>query len=591
MSKAVPIGHSFQRLTGWPLEGIIEFNQLQYALDYIEQNKDIVYEGQLIYIYNSRTPEEKEDGIRNPWPQYFYVTENKELEPVCCCSLEAIKKLISLLKKANYSSDMTSKLYEIEKELLWDVTKPEVDPEYEIVIRVFWPKENYNEYFYEYDGIEIEGANVIWTEFEYSGEEVAYTTYPYEGKLCNLTTVTISLDAFPTRVKFKDGNLGQSLIYSVEKMCNMSNITSMEAMFDSCYEFKYIRDPNWDTSNVRNMKEMFYACHQLEGLDVSNWNTSRVTDMSYMFSHCKIIKNKEDIIGLDDLDFSSVKTIEGMFTGCYGLDSFTFNNWNTYSLENTSKMFNNCIRTFIDMNTLNTSKVKNMNQMFYNCGAKQIYCNEIDTSSLEDTTQMFNGSHIEEIDVSNWNVKNIITTNSMFYNCTKLKTIKLFDLNGSNLQDASCMICKCPVLTTLDGDLTNLVLNNLSMAEGAFADISLKEIDLSNLYAPKLDRIAAMFAGSSFETIKLANVQMYPVTDDDGYLVLDRLFSGCIYLKNLDLTNCFIKFRQGYDTSSHIYAGVFYRCNELVWDNIIFGEYHEYHKGILKWYYDTSISN
>jgi hypothetical protein len=83
---------------------------------------------------------------------------------------------------------------------------------------------------------------------------------------------------------------------------------------------------------------------------------------------------------------------------------------------------------------------------------------------------------------------------------------------------------------------------------------------------------------------------MYPVTNDEGYIIFDRLFSNCVNLKNLDLTNCFLKFIQGYTTNPNYPGYVFYNCHELVWDDIIFGDYHEYHKSILKWYYDNSIN-
>jgi surface protein len=513
-----------------------------------------------------------------------------------------MKNLISILKTANhvgetpYSMDMLFKIFNLERELFFDVTKPYVDPEYEIVIKAFKAGGDFNNYFSVYEGIEVDGANIIWTEYEKDEEIALYHGLEhgtYQNETINLTKVTISLDAFPTSVRFKrSDDRKYSLIYSVEKMCNMSNITSMESMFDECPEFKYIRDPNFDTSNVTNMKRIFFGCHYLTDLDVTGWDTSKVTTMHDMFGWCINLTSKDNLIGFDDLDFSSVIDMSRMFNACRELTSFKFNNWNTSSLENIEEMFHDCRKMVsVDMNSLDTSKVKTMECMFYWCKKlKNIYCGELDMSSLENAHEAFYELPIEEIDMLNWNAKNIKDTSYMFYDCANLKTVKLFDLNNSTLENPSHMFDGCTALTTLEGNLTNLVLNDVWSFEYTFAGLNLKEIDLSGLYAPKVRHIEGMFGGGKYETIKLANVQMYPVTNDEGYIIFDRLFSNCVNLKNLDLTNCFLKFVQGYTTNPNYPGYVFYNCHELVWDDIIFGDYHEYHKSILKWYYDNSIN-
>ena len=74
-----------------------------------------------------------------------------------------------------------------------------------------------------------------------------------------------------------------------------------------------------DISNLTNMSKMFNSCRGLTSLDVSNFDTSKVTNMSYMFSNCSGLTS----LDLSGWDMSNVTSMDGMFRGCSKLNTIT----------------------------------------------------------------------------------------------------------------------------------------------------------------------------------------------------------------------------------------------------------------------------
>ena len=66
---------------------------------------------------------------------------------------------------------------------------------------------------------------------------------------------------------------------------NVSNVTSMGAMFAGCHDFNQDIS-SWDVANVTNMSGMFAGCTSFNQ-PLNNWNVSKVEDMSQMFAHCE----------------------------------------------------------------------------------------------------------------------------------------------------------------------------------------------------------------------------------------------------------------------------------------------------------------
>ena len=71
---------------------------------------------------------------------------------------------------------------------------------------------------------------------------------------------------------------------------DVSNVTNMSDMFNSCHKFNCDLS-KWDVSNVKDMKYMFYMCESFEGKGLDNWDVSNVTNMIWMFYNCNSFKN------------------------------------------------------------------------------------------------------------------------------------------------------------------------------------------------------------------------------------------------------------------------------------------------------------
>ncbi len=62
-------------------------------------------------------------------------------------------------------------------------------------------------------------------------------------------------------------------------------------MFSKCYKLREIKGINkFNTSGVINMRAMFQSCYELKYLDLSNLNTSNTSDLSYMFTQWNKLK-------------------------------------------------------------------------------------------------------------------------------------------------------------------------------------------------------------------------------------------------------------------------------------------------------------
>ena len=68
---------------------------------------------------------------------------------------------------------------------------------------------------------------------------------------------------------------------------NVTNVTNMSLMFDSCEVASFGDLSNWNVSNVTNMHAMFRYCEVESFGDLSNWDVSSVNDMECMFESCE----------------------------------------------------------------------------------------------------------------------------------------------------------------------------------------------------------------------------------------------------------------------------------------------------------------
>ena len=191
---------------------------------------------------------------------------------------------------------------------------------------------------------------------------------------------------------------------------NITNLTTMQYMFNSCYSLTTI--PELNTSKVTNTKDAFNSCYSLT--TIPQLDTSKVTNMYSMFSSCYSLKT------IPQLDTSKVTNMQYMFNNCYSLT--TIPQLNTSKVTDMQFMFYTC-RSLKTIPQLNTSNVTNMNGMFSSC---------------------YSLTAIPEL-----NTSNVTSMQNMFSSCYSLTTIP--ELNTSKVTSIISMFNGCSALSNLGG--------------------------------------------------------------------------------------------------------------------------------------------
>ena len=216
------------------------------------------------------------------------------------------------------------------------------------------------------------------------------------------------------------------------------NIKSLYGTFSGCESIKNLDLRKWNVSNVTSMESAFAGCGA-ETINLTGWNTSQVTDMSYMFRNCKNLTN---IIGISDLDMSSVEDMMLMFTET-NVSYLDLSSWNLASATRIDMMFEGCRNLIeLNLNNWNTSNIEVFNgstspSPFKSCPSlKRLYLENWDLSSTSYMLEAFSScSSLEELDLSTWDFTTI-TKGPRFTSCSKLSKIILNSTFLPNLFDS-----------------------------------------------------------------------------------------------------------------------------------------------------------
>ena len=178
------------------------------------------------------------------------------------------------------------------------------------------------------------------TDYEISKDAPCYVTGNYPGWIpspiysgnTKVKSVIIKDKISPKKVDGWFAGLKNCTNINIENL-DISNTSSLEALFFYCTSLKNLDVSGLDTSNITNMSYMFMACSGLTSLDLSNFDTSKVTNMSNMFGG-----NFTDL-NLSNFNTSSVTDFSNMFDHCSKLTILNLSNFNTNSATNMSNMF------------------------------------------------------------------------------------------------------------------------------------------------------------------------------------------------------------------------------------------------------------
>ena len=258
-------------------------------------------------------------------------------------------------------------------------------------------------------------------------------------------------------------------------LLNVSNVTNMESMFESCGSTEMTSldlGDKFDTSNVTNMDGMFRdcGCTAMTSLNLGNkFDTSSVTNMNMMFMDCGYTAMTSLNLG-DKFDTSSVTNMNVMFANC-GYTAMTSldlgDKFDTSNVTLMETMFLNC--GYTAMTSLNlgdkfdTSKVTNMQFMFTGCGYTAMTSldlgDKFDTSNVTDMQYMFKKcgyTAMTSLDLGDkFDTSNVTNMGAMFSECganamTSLDLGDLFYTTSATNMENMFERCGETAMTTLD---------------------------------------------------------------------------------------------------------------------------------------------
>ena len=210
---------------------------------------------------------------------------------------------------------------------------------------------------------------------------------------------------------------------------NVSNVTSMGAMFAGCHDFNQDIS-SWDVSSVENMFGMFADCRAFNQ-SLNAWDVSKVTSMFNLFYGCEKFNQP-----LDMWNVSNVISMQGMFEGCKNFNQ-PLNNWDVSNVKDTSQMFDGCENFNQPLNYWNVSKVEDMYGMFAYCTSFNQPLNDWDVSNAKLLCDLFD--HCEQFnqDLNDWVIREDCKVKGMFDGCNKqtYDNVKMIGFSKTQLQD------------------------------------------------------------------------------------------------------------------------------------------------------------
>ena len=222
---------------------------------------------------------------------------------------------------------------------------------------------------------------------------------------------------------------------------NTCNVTTMLDMFRNCSNLKSVDLSTFNTEKVTTMHAMFAYCTSIENINMSSFNTKEVANMGGMFYDCSNLKQ----LNVNNFNTENVTTMASMFANCSNLEKLDISNWKTANVEDMSWMFAGedygnppntmNIKQIIGIENLDVSNVKTMDRMFRNCHElTSLDLHKWNVSNVEIMRQMFNScKSLSELNIENWNMGNVTNTQYMFNNCYKLNSTITFSFDSTKI--------------------------------------------------------------------------------------------------------------------------------------------------------------
>ena len=285
-----------------------------------------------------------------------------------------------------------------------------------------------------------------------------------------------------------------------------------------------------NTTEVKSMRYMFYNCSSLTNVDISNFDSSNLEDTNSMFSGCNSLTS---IKFGDSFKASHVKDMEFMFNQCSSLATLNLSTFESVP-ESMAGMFSGC-KSLISVNFggIKTKDATNMSGMFLGCSSlTDLDLSGFDTSNVANMEGMFNGcSSLATLDISSFDTSKVTNMHYMFYGCSNLISLDLSNFDTGNVTSLRNFLAGCSGLKEIN--LNNFDTHNVTNMESMFAGCSnLNSLDLSSFNTSKVTNMSWMF----YDCSSLINLDVSSF--DTGELSdMTLMFNNCSSLKELDLSS------------------------------------------------------
>ena len=289
-----------------------------------------------------------------------------------------------------------------------------------------------------------------------------------------------------------------------------------------------------DTSTVRSFSRMFHSCSKLINNDFDKLNTDMAKTCGYMFYGCQKI---------GDFDYSKwtlsdVTNLEYMFYNCDKLTNVDLSSWVLSNVTSLSCMFNDCDGLISCKMAGDMSKVTSTQSMFYECN--NLLLVDMDTCyfpKLSSAYWMFGYcSHLETVKCSSWDMSKLSSCYYMFYNCQGLKNLDIADwnINGNNLY-SYYMFYNCSSLVELDfGDWTYSLIEPFYIFEYCS---KLRKVDMGNVYyARSYNNYYGFYGCTSLEQLDLSDATTVAQSSGLSYFLYNTRKLAYVDLSGFDTT-------------------------------------------------------
>ena len=249
-------------------------------------------------------------------------------------------------------------------------------------------------------------------------------------------------------------------------------------------------------------------------------DTKTTVNLSALFNGCSKLTT---IIGLNNLDTTSLRYMDWIFQNCSSLTSVDLSNFNTTNVTTMWGLFQGCSSlTSVNLSNFDTSKVTIMNQMFLgDTSLEELDLSSFDTAKVEDFRYMFqNDSNLKSLKLDNFSFASITDRENAELIFSNLPDDAIVNVNSCNIvtwiennlsKDRDYPIkWKNENFTTVSGDSCTSMINTSYMINLGISPISSIEANVKSI---KFRTMAQNFIDEQIEIAENANLWHAELTD------------------------------------------------------------------------------